>query len=90
MHVANAPWGQAPHLLAAKELEAQVALLPLLRRRFELVRLNLVEPVIALETHRDGRGNWELGAAPGGRAASGADGARAPLASEPCRSLAAS
>ncbi len=35
-----------------------------LRRQFELVRLQLVEPVIALETDNDGRGNWELGAAP--------------------------
>jgi len=69
VRVGNAPWGKAPQLLSAKQLEAQVALLPLLRRHFELVRLNLVEPVIALETNSDGRGNWELGAAPGGTAA---------------------
>jgi len=69
----NASWGKAPSLLTAKQLELQVALFPLLRRHFELVRVNLVEPVIALETNRDGRGNWELGAAPGGAAAPGSE-----------------
>jgi uncharacterized protein involved in outer membrane biogenesis len=64
VRVGNAPWGKAPSLLTTKHLELQVALLPLLlRRQFELVRLNLVEPVIALETNRDGQLNWELGAA---------------------------
>ncbi len=65
VRVGNAPWGKAPDLLSAKQLEMQVALLPLLRRHFELVRLNLVEPVIALETNRDGQLNWEPGAAQG-------------------------
>ncbi len=60
VRLANAPWAKAPYLLSAKELELQLALLPLLWREFELVRLNVVEPVIALETGKDGRGNWEL------------------------------
>ena len=72
VRVGNAPWGKAPNLLTAKQLEVQVALLPLLRRHFELVRLNLVEPVIALETNRDGQLNWELGAAQGARRRTGA------------------
>jgi hypothetical protein len=62
VRVGNAPWGKAPSLLTAKQLELQVALLPLLRRHFELVRVNLVEPVITLETNRDGQLNWEPGA----------------------------
>jgi len=65
VRVGNAPWGEAPDLLSAKRLELQVALLPLLRQRFEVVRLNLVDPVIALETNADGRGNWELHPSPG-------------------------
>ena len=46
----NAAWGKAPQLLTAKRVEAQVALLPLLQRRVEVVRVALFDPVIALET----------------------------------------
>jgi uncharacterized protein involved in outer membrane biogenesis len=56
----NAPWAKTPDMLSAKSVEAQVALLPLLQRRFDLVRLNLVDPVIMLETNAEGLGNWEL------------------------------
>lgn len=75
----NAPWGQAPTMVSVGRVEAQVALLPLLRRRFEIVRVTLVDPVIALETDKEGRGNWVFGppsaaaAAPsGGEAAAAA------------------
>jgi uncharacterized protein involved in outer membrane biogenesis len=64
VRMANAPWGKAPYFITAKRLEMQVALLPLLSRQFELVRLNVVEPVIALETSPDGHDNWDLGDAP--------------------------
>ncbi len=60
---ANAPWGRAKDLLRAKRIEARVALLPLIRRRFEVVELALDHPVIALETDAQGRGNWEFAAA---------------------------
>jgi AsmA family protein len=69
--VANAPWGKAPHLLTAKRVEAQVALVPLLQRRIEIAHLELFEPVIALEAASGGRANWtfdgkrvDAGAAP--------------------------
>jgi uncharacterized protein involved in outer membrane biogenesis len=65
----NAEWGHAPALLRAARIEAQVALLPLLKRRFEVVRVTIVEPSIDLETDRQGRGNWvfdKLGGAPAG------------------------
>ena len=78
--VGNAPWGTAPQLLSVRQVEAQVALLPLLRRHLELVRLNLVEPVVALETNRDGRGNWELRPAPGAATAPGSESSPAALA----------
>jgi len=61
--VGNAPWGSAPQLLAARELEIEVALLPLLRRRFEVTRVDLIEPVIALETDGKGQANWDFGTA---------------------------
>jgi AsmA family protein len=68
----NAPWGKAPQLLTAKRVEAQVALLPLLQRRVEVVRVALFDPVIALETAGEGRANWDFdrarGTAPDGAA----------------------
>ena len=62
----NAPWAKGPDMISAKSVEAQVALLPLLKRQFDLVRLNLVDPVIALETNPQGQGNWELAPPKGG------------------------
>jgi len=57
----NAPWSKTRQMLTAKRVEAQVALLPLLSRRFEVIDFILVEPVITLETDASGRGNWEFG-----------------------------
>jgi uncharacterized protein involved in outer membrane biogenesis len=56
----NAPWSKTPQMLTAKRVEAQIALLPLLSRRFEVIRFTLVEPTITLETDASGRGNWEF------------------------------
>ena len=56
----NAPWGKQPQMLTAKHVEAQIALLPLLRKRFEVIRFKLIEPTIALETDSAGKGNWEF------------------------------
>jgi hypothetical protein len=60
----NAKFGTRPEMVKAKRLEAQVALLPLLRGRVEIRRLSLVAPDILLETDDKGRGNWEFAAAP--------------------------
>ena len=60
----NAPWGSAKEMIRAKRVEAQVALLPLLSRRVDLVRFTLVEPTILLETDSQGRGNWTFGESP--------------------------
>ena len=73
VRVGNASWAKTPDLLSAKRVEVEVALLPLLQRRFELVRLNLIEPVIALETNAKGHGNWELTATPSAAGAPKAD-----------------
>jgi uncharacterized protein involved in outer membrane biogenesis len=53
----NAAWAKAPHLVAAKRVEAQMALRPLLQRRVEIVRITVAEPVIALEA-AGGKRNW--------------------------------
>jgi uncharacterized protein involved in outer membrane biogenesis len=57
---ANAPWAKAPAMFTAARVEAEIALLPLLSRRFEVVELALVDPVIDLETDANGHGNWEF------------------------------
>src|SRR6476469_5248848 len=59
----NAPWSKTPQMLTAKRVEAQIALLPLLSRRFEVIEFVLIEPVITLETDAGGRGNWEFATA---------------------------
>jgi len=56
----NASWGKQPQMISAKQIEAQIALLPLLRKHFEIVRFRLVEPSISLETDTRGNGNWEF------------------------------
>src|SRR2546423_2507896 len=66
--LSNAEWGQSAQMLTAKRVEAQVKLLPLLQRRFEIVRFKLIDPVIALETDAGGKGNWEFFSSVGGGA----------------------
>jgi uncharacterized protein involved in outer membrane biogenesis len=61
-------------MISAKQIEAQIALLPLLRKHFEVVSFKLVSPAIDLETDPRGTGNWEFPAL----AASAQPGARAP------------
>jgi AsmA family protein len=64
--LSNAEWGKSAQMLTAKRVEAQVKLLPLLQRRFEIVRFKLIDPVIALETDAGGKGNWEFSSPAGG------------------------
>ncbi len=56
----NAPWSKQPQMITAKHVEAQIELLPLLRKRFELISFKLIEPTIVLETDPSGKGNWEF------------------------------
>src|SRR5258708_6026426 len=58
--IGNASWAKAPHLATAKRVEVQIALLPLLQRRYEVTRLVLGEPVIALESNARKQGNWQF------------------------------
>src|SRR5262245_42296223 len=66
----NAPWAKDKQFASVKHVEADVALLPLLKKRFEVIRLTLVEPNISLETGPDGKVNWDFGG--GGAPAPGA------------------
>src|SRR5438128_2026844 len=56
----NAAWSKQPQMFTAKHVEAQIALLPLLRKRFDVIRFKLIEPTIVLETDSGGKGNWEF------------------------------
>jgi len=67
----NAPWAKDKDFASVQHVEADVALLPLLKKRFEVIRLTLVEPNISLETGPDGKVNWDLGGT-GGAPAIGA------------------
>jgi AsmA family protein len=71
--LSNSAWGKSAQMITAKRVEAQVKLLPLLQRHFEIVRFKLIDPVISLETDPTGKGNWEFSGggvdgAPGGGA----------------------
>src|SRR4029453_7657863 len=61
VHFSNPSWAKEKDLASVKQVEADVALLPLLQRRFEVIRLNLVDPVITLETGAGGKVNWDFG-----------------------------
>lgn len=56
----NADWGTQPLMLSISRMEAQIALLPLLRGDIFISRLILNEPVIHLQLGPDGRGNWQF------------------------------
>ena len=56
----NAPWSKQPQMITAKHVEAQIELLPLLHKRFEVISFKLIGPTIALETDASGKGNWEF------------------------------
>lgn len=61
--IANPAWAARPHFATARRLQLQVALLPLLEQRLQIVRFGLVEADIELQRSRDGRRNWEFGGA---------------------------
>lgn len=54
----NASWAKEKNMLSVSKFEAQVALMPLLKKNIQVVRLILIEPNIHLETNDKGEGNW--------------------------------
>jgi len=54
----NASWAKEKNMLSVSKFEAQVALMPLLKKNIQVVRLVLIEPNIHLETNKNGEGNW--------------------------------
>lgn len=65
----NAEWGSRPDMARIGELKVSVALLPLIRGKVDIRELTVLDADILLETDRQGRGNWQFGAAkPAGQA----------------------
>ncbi|MCG8378088.1 MAG: AsmA family protein, partial [Proteobacteria bacterium] len=56
----NASWAKDKDMVSVAKFEAQVALIPLLKKNIQVIRLAMIEPVISLETNKDGVGNWVL------------------------------
>lgn len=62
--IAKPPGTRRPALLTIARVEAEIGLLALLGRAFEVSRLTLVEPRLTLEIDESGQGNWSRAAAP--------------------------
>jgi uncharacterized protein involved in outer membrane biogenesis len=56
----NAAWGTAPTMVSTKQLELQVALIPLINGQVQIEKLWLSAPHIRLEVNQQGKGNWDL------------------------------
>lgn len=73
--IANAPWGTRPAFADIERVEADIALLPLLKGELRISRLRLVQPDLWFETDAYGKVNWVLAGGPlpvlGGRTTPG-------------------
>jgi uncharacterized protein involved in outer membrane biogenesis len=58
VRVANAAWSKEPSMLEIRRLTCRIDLHALLRGRFVLPMIKLVEPVLRLETSEQGEANW--------------------------------
>jgi hypothetical protein len=60
----NAPWSDLPQMASLDEIEAEIALLPLLSGEIRIKEVVLRGGQVVVETNRDGVGNWVLDLAP--------------------------
>ncbi len=56
----NASWAKEKNMLSVTKFEAQIALMPLLKKNIQVIKFILIEPNIHLETNSKGEGNWLL------------------------------
>lgn len=56
----NAPWSSHPEMIHAKQIEVQLALIPLLKGRISLKRLTLINPDLMMEINKSGKTNLEF------------------------------
>ncbi|MBC7952021.1 MAG: AsmA family protein [Rhodospirillaceae bacterium] len=62
--LSNAPGGSRAEMVKIERAEAEISLLPLLKREIRVNRLIVSSPDILVETDAKGRGNWEFTPAP--------------------------
>ena len=55
---ANASWSATPDLARVKRLEVQVAILPIIRGKFDFAHLVLIEPAVIVEFDESGTSNF--------------------------------
>jgi len=60
----NAPWSDLPQMASLDEIEAEIALLPLLSGEIRIKEVVLRGGQVVVETNKDGVGNWVLDLAP--------------------------
>ena len=58
--LSNAAWGSRPEMLKVKHTAFEIALKPLLNGEVRILKVNLEEADLLLETERDGRSNWRF------------------------------
>jgi uncharacterized protein involved in outer membrane biogenesis len=61
VRIANAPWSPEPSMLTVQRLVFRLNLRELLRGRLVLPTVELVEPILRLETSEQGVPNWTFG-----------------------------
>jgi AsmA family protein len=60
----NAPWSDLPQMASLNEIEAEIALLPLLSGEIRINEVVLRGGQVVVETNKEGVGNWVLDLAP--------------------------
>ena len=58
VQLSNTDWGKADHMLKAEQVDIDIRLWPLIRGDFDLPRMMLRKPEIALERNAEGKSNW--------------------------------
>ncbi len=64
VEIANAKWGQAPHMLKVEQVDFDIRLWPLLKGDLVLPRLVLRKPELQLEVGDKEQLNWSMGETP--------------------------
>jgi AsmA family protein len=56
----NAPWSSYPEMIHAKQIEVQLALIPLIKGNINVKRLTLINPDLMMEVNKSGKTNLEF------------------------------
>ncbi len=67
--LSNAEWAKTPVMASVKSVELGIAIIPLLKKNFEINTFTVSEAVVNLEENAAGKANWEFSAPNEGQAA---------------------